>query len=119
MQELWLKYKCLVIIGGTTCIGLSAAEAFIRHGANVVAIGRMPQSVEIASEKLKSAVVETGDATQAGTVDRAIQSCLSRFGGFDGLYHVAGGSGRSYGDGPLHDLTPDGWDYTLNLNLTS
>ncbi len=119
MQDLWLKNKCLVIIGGTTGIGLSAAQAFITHGANVVAIGRNPESVEKASSLLKNAVVETGDATQAGTALNAIKSSLKHFDGFDGLYHVAGGSGRKFGDGPLHELTKEGWDHTLSLNLTS
>lgn len=119
MQKDWLKGKCLVIIGGTTGIGLSAAEAFIREGANVLAIGRNPESAEIASQRLKNAVVETGDAMNPGTADRAIANCLHAFGGFDGLYHVAGGSGRRFGDGPLHEVTKEGWDYTLSLNLTS
>jgi len=44
---------------------------------------------------------------------------LGNFQRFDALYHVAGGSGRKQGDGPLHQLTDAGWDYTLNLNLTS
>jgi hypothetical protein len=35
------------------------------------------------------------------------------------LYHVAGGSGRKFGDGPLHELTMEGWNKTLELNLTS
>lgn len=119
MQDLWLKGKCLVIIGGTTGIGLSAAEAFTRHGANVVAIGRNPDSAEKASQLLRNAVVETGDATHPGTADKAIESCIHNFGGFDGLFHVAGGSGRRFGDGPLHEITKEGWDYTLSLNLTS
>ena len=119
MQDLWLKDRCIVIIGGTTGIGLSAAQAFIRQGANVVAIGRNPESAEKASAQLKHARVETGDATAAGTAEKAIENCLRHFGGFDGLYHVAGGSGRKFGDGPLHEITRDGWDYTLSLNLTS
>jgi NAD(P)-dependent dehydrogenase (short-subunit alcohol dehydrogenase family) len=44
---------------------------------------------------------------------------MSRFGSFDGLYHVAGGSGRKMGDGPLHELTLEGWNQTIELNLTS
>jgi NAD(P)-dependent dehydrogenase (short-subunit alcohol dehydrogenase family) len=32
---------------------------------------------------------------------------------------VAGGSGRQAGDGPLHSTTDDGWQYTLDLNLSS
>jgi NAD(P)-dependent dehydrogenase (short-subunit alcohol dehydrogenase family) len=43
----------------------------------------------------------------------------SVFGRFDGLYHVAGGSGRSVGDGPLHEITDVGWDATVDLNLKS
>ena len=35
------------------------------------------------------------------------------------LYHVAGGSGRRHGDGPLHECTDDGWRATLDANLTS
>ncbi|MGC1242716.1 MAG: SDR family oxidoreductase [Chryseosolibacter sp.] len=119
MQERWLKDKCIVIIGGTTGIGLSAAEAFIQQGANVVAIGRNQDSVEKASAKLKKALVLSGDATLEGTAREAIQNCVRHFGGFDGLYHVAGGSGRKFGDGPLHDLSKEGWEYTLSLNLTS
>ena len=118
-MELWLKGKCLVIIGGTTGIGLSAAEAFMRHGANVLAIGRNPDSVQKASLRLSDAVVETGDATHPGTAAQAIENCVRHFGGFDGLYHVAGGSGRRFGDGPLHEITLEGWDHTLSLNLTS
>lgn len=119
MQNLWLRDKSIVIIGGTTGIGLSAAEAFLREGANVVAIGRSPESAEKASIRLKTALVETGDAAESGTADKAIKNCISKFGGFDGLYHVAGGSGRKFGDGPLHELTREGWEYTLSLNLTS
>lgn len=119
MQEQLLKDKCLVIIGGTTGIGLSAAQAFIRHGANVVTIGRNPESVEKASSLLKNALVETGDASHSGTALKAIQQCVKNFGGFDGLYHVAGGSGRKFGDGPLHELTEEGWGHTLSINLTA
>jgi NAD(P)-dependent dehydrogenase (short-subunit alcohol dehydrogenase family) len=119
MKEGWLKNKSIVIIGGTTGIGLSAAEAFTREGANVVAIGRNPESAEKAAARLPKAVVRTGDATQPGAARKAIEDCLQHFGRFDGLYHVAGGSGRRFGDGPLHELTKDGWDYTLSLNLTS
>lgn len=32
---------------------------------------------------------------------------------------MAGGSGRKMGDGPLHELTLEGWNKTMELNLTS
>ena len=49
----------------------------------------------------------------------AIRLALDAFGRFDALYHVAGGSGRRAGDGPLHEVTDDGIETTLQHNLTS
>lgn len=119
-SPLSLADKVLVVVGGTTGLGLSAAEAFVAAGASVVVVGRNPDSTCAALERLgsKSRGV-TGDATFPETAPRAIAEAVSTFGGFHGLYHVAGGSGRKMGDGPLHELTDEGWDFTLNLNLTS
>ena len=115
-----LENKNIVIIGGTTGIGLSAAKAFIGEGAKIVAIGRNPHSVAEAKRILgKNAEVLAADATHPETAGNAILTCIEEFGSFDGLYHVAGGSGRKMGDGPLHELTLDGWNKTLELNLTS
>lgn len=116
----WLTNKKIVVIGGTTGIGLSAAKAFIQEGAQVVSVGRSEESVAAARKILKNnAEVISADATDPDTAMQAIGLCIKKFGGFDGLYHVAGGSGRKMGDGPLHELTLDGWNKTLELNLTS
>ncbi len=115
-----LKNKKIVIIGGTTGIGLSAAKAFVREGAQVVLVGRNHESCQKAKALLgDAAAVYTGDATEPTTAEEAIQLCINTFGDFDGLYHVAGGSGRKFGDGPLHELTLEGWNKTFELNLTS
>jgi len=115
-----LPGKNIVIIGGTTGLGLSAAKAFIENGAKVLVVGRNKESVEAAQKELgKNGLAQTGDATKKETAADAIEQCIKKFGGFDGLYHVAGGSGRKFGDGPLHELTLEGWNATLELNLTS
>jgi NAD(P)-dependent dehydrogenase (short-subunit alcohol dehydrogenase family) len=67
----------------------------------------------------ENGIALVGDAVGVDTARLAIEQCIKTFGGFDGLYHVAGGSGRSLGDGPLHEMTPEGWNQTLALNLTS
>jgi NAD(P)-dependent dehydrogenase (short-subunit alcohol dehydrogenase family) len=114
-----LKHKKIVIIGGTTGIGLSAARAFVREGAQVVLVGRNPESTQAAQLELVEAVrVYTGDAAIPDTAKNAIELCLDSFGDFDGLYHVAGGSGRKFGDGPLHELSLNGWNKTFEINLT-
>lgn len=115
-----LNNKNIVIIGGTTGMGLSAAKAFVASGANVVVVGRNEESVASAKKSLgKNSIALSGDAIQAGTCINAIEVCINTFGSFDGLYHVAGGSGRKLGDGPLHELTLEGWNKTMELNLTS
>jgi NAD(P)-dependent dehydrogenase (short-subunit alcohol dehydrogenase family) len=116
----WLEKKSIVVVGGTTGLGLSAAQAFVDHGANVVVVGRNPDSCLLAEIHLgKNTKAIAADASLPTTAPKAIATCLAEFGGFDGLYHVAGGSGRKYGDGPLHDLTLEGWQKTFDLNLTS
>ena len=120
MFEKSLKNKNLVIIGGTTGLGLSAAKAFVENGANVVVVGRKKESADTAKNLLgDNTVAVAGDAVEAQTAVYAIETCIREFGGFNGLYHVAGGSGRRMGDGPLHELTTDGWNKTIELNLTS
>jgi NAD(P)-dependent dehydrogenase (short-subunit alcohol dehydrogenase family) len=115
-----LENKGIVIIGGTTGLGLSAAKAFIKEGAKVIVVGRNPESCLSAEILLGvNGKAVCADATLENTAKKAIELCISEFGGFDGLYHVAGGSGRKYGDGPLHELSLEGWNKTFELNLTS
>ena len=48
-----------------------------------------------------------------------MDACVERFGRLDGVYNVAGISGRRFGDGPLHEMTLDGWQTVLANNVTS
>jgi NAD(P)-dependent dehydrogenase (short-subunit alcohol dehydrogenase family) len=115
-----LEGKNIVIIGGTTGLGLSAALSFVSNGANVVVTGRKVESCINAQQKLgDSGIAISSDATQEGSAEAAIEACIHKWGPLDGLYHVAGGSGRGMGDGPLHEITLEGWNATIALNLTS
>ena len=120
-KDMRLAGKSLVVIGGTTGLGLSAAKAFLQEGARLVVVGRNEEKVAAAQNELNSTLAKAlvGDACEPNTATRAIESALQEFGRFDGLYHVAGGSGRRQGDGPLHEISDEGWNYTLNENLTS
>ncbi len=115
-----LTSKSIVIVGGTTGLGLSAAKACVAAGASVVIVGRNRDSAARAESELGgNGVTVVGDAIDSTTVPSAIECAKSQFGRFDALYHVAGGSGRRFGDGPLHELTDEGISQTLELNLTS
>lgn len=115
-----LDGRVFVVGGGTTGLGLSGAKACVAAGARVVVVGRKSESVRAALAELgdHGRGVE-GDATLPGTAEKAIETAIRELGRFDGLYHVAGGSGRSLGDGPLDQITDEGWRGTLEWNLTS
>ncbi|MEO8351671.1 MAG: SDR family oxidoreductase [Chthoniobacteraceae bacterium] len=115
-----LHGKSLVVIGGTTGLGLSAARTFVEAGAKVVVVGRNEASGTQARVQLgDAAAFVMGDACDPTVAARAIEFALEHGGGFHGLYHVAGGSGRKFGDGPIDEITDEGWRTTLDLNLTS
>ena len=115
-----LDGRCIVIIGGTTGLGLSGAKACLEAGATVVVVGRNADSANAAHRQFgESGACFVGDATDPKTPEAAIQLAMDRYGRFDALYHVAGGSGRRFGDGPLHEVTDEGLDKTLSLNLRS
>lgn len=114
--------KAYVVVGGTTGLGYSGALAIIQAGGSVVVTGRSEESVASAEKQLREfgpAAAIVGDAQDADSTREAIALCVERFGRFDGLYHVAGGSGRRMGDGKLHEVTDEGIDATLSLNLSS
>jgi len=88
-----LANKSIVVIGGTSGLGLSAAKAFIAAGAKVVVMGKDSSKVDAAKAELgASALGFAADATESTAAVAAINLAVKNFGSFDGLYHVAGGS---------------------------
>lgn len=115
-----LRDKVVVVVGGTSGLGLSAARACVAAGARVVVVGRDAAKADAALTELGAdSRAVAGDAVQAETAERAVQTAVDAFGRLDGLYHVAGGSGRRLGDGPLDQISDEGWQYTVDLNLKS
>ena len=110
----------VVVIGGTTGLGFSAARCLVEQGARLVITGRSPDHVSQAQQALgENARGMIGDAADPASASEAVALAVSTYGRLDALYHVAGGSGRSKGDGPLHELTDEGWRYTADVNLSS
>ncbi|MFP6900942.1 MAG: SDR family oxidoreductase [Opitutales bacterium] len=108
------------IVGGTTGLGLSAARALVKTGWKVALLGRNADSLESALSELgESAVGIAADACDPEAAPALIEKAVKSFGHLNALYHVAGGSARSQGDGPLHELTDEGWHRALDHNLNS
>ncbi len=111
------------MVTGSTGIAAASARRLAAEGAAVVVVSRTPGH----AETLAAAVAQAGgtalgiaaDLTVEPEADVAVAAAIERFGRLDGLFAVAGGSGRRYGDGPIHELTAEGWDRTLEINLRS
>lgn len=109
---------CLVT--GATGIAAAGAKAFAAEGATVFVVSRRAEGcvalVDAISAAGGTSDYHTADLTVESEAVAAVEACVSRFGRIDGLYAVAGGSGRRFGDGPLHEVSIDGWRQTLDLN---
>ncbi len=113
------------LITGSTGIAAAAAERCVAEGAAVFIVSRTAVHARDLAEQLVagSGSARVGwavaDLTNEAETDDAVTAAVARFGRIDGCFAVAGGSGRRFGDGPIHELTMDGWDRTLELNLRS
>ena len=108
-----LSGKCIIVAGGTSGIGLEAVNYFMLQGAKVIAIGK-ESSMEL--PQTEDLCLITGDLRDENIIQQGIKLGMEKFGVINGLFHVAGGSGRSFGDGPLHEMTIEGWEKTISLN---
>ncbi len=106
----------VVLITGSTGIAAAAAEAAAAEGASLFVVSRDGDHARDLAERVGGDWM-AADLTRETEVDAAITAAVKRFGRIDGLFAVAGGSGRGYGDGPIHAMTAEGWDRTLELNL--
>lgn len=112
---------CLVT--GSTGIAAAAARRFAAEGGRVFVVSR---TAEHARELADGIVGDGGvaawaaaDLAQETAVEGVVAECVLRFDRIDGLFSVAGGSGRRFGDGPIHTVGREAWDRTLELNLTT
>jgi NAD(P)-dependent dehydrogenase (short-subunit alcohol dehydrogenase family) len=115
-----LEGRACLIVGGTGGIGLASARRFLEEGARVVVAGREPEAGRSARESLATSgpVWDFAlDVRNAGEVAALFEFALGRLGGrLDVLFHVAGMSGRSLGDGTLHECTAEAWKAVMDVN---
>lgn len=107
--------RCL-IIGGTGGIGLATARRFLDEGARVVVNGL--SSIDLQDLFTSGRIaLSVGDVTRSSEVDRVFAEAIEFLGGgLDVLVHVAGISGRRFGDGPLVECSEEGWDHVMTAN---
>lgn len=118
--------KVVFIVGGTSGIGLSTAELFVKQGYIVIATGRSGPKMEEALDHLRQfqqydnqICVVTADAADRNAMEAVFQDIDNKYGRLDVLVHVAGISGRKFGDSVLDECTDEGWEVIMANNLKS
>jgi NAD(P)-dependent dehydrogenase (short-subunit alcohol dehydrogenase family) len=111
-----LEGKIAVITGGTSGIGESTAEVFVREGARVVITGRSEEKGAAIAARLGSSCryVQADVMTEAG-VRAGIDAAITSFGGLDIVFNNAGGPTA----GSLTSITAEQIDYGVHLLLSS
>jgi len=111
------------IVTGSTGIAAAAATRLAAEGAHTFVVSRTAGHAQELAARIAGAGGSSGwmaaELSDEAAVDEAVAACISRFGRIDGLFSVAGGSGRRFGDGPIHTVGRVAWDRTLELNLTT
>lgn len=111
------------LITALSGIGLETAKllaspesAFLLLGLQTDAPGLLEQDLR---QNGSSVELMIADLTSPEIAQEAVARCLYAFGRLDAVFNVAGGSGRRFGDGPVHECTEQGWHHTLELNATT
>jgi gluconate 5-dehydrogenase len=111
--------RLAMITGATRGIGLGAAEALAKSGANVLLVGRDEAELQRAAVNLReyAAVVEVlpFDLMQTELIAPWTDEIFARYGTPDILVNSAGMQRR----GPAVDLTLDDWNAVMTLNATA
>ena len=105
--------KKVVIIGGTSGMGLATAKMLLDGGARVLVTGRSQAGLESAQKELgKDALVVSSDARSLTDIDALASRVKTEFETFDLLFVNAGFSIRA----PLESITETVYDEMFNLN---
>jgi NAD(P)-dependent dehydrogenase (short-subunit alcohol dehydrogenase family) len=105
--------KRVVIIGGTSGMGLATAKTLLDGGARVLVTGRSQAGLESAQKVLgKDAIVVSSDARSLTDIDALASRVKTEFDTFDLLFVNAGFSIRA----PLESVTEAVYDEMFNLN---
>ena len=111
-----MQEKRILISGGTSGIGLTAAKLFLSAGAKVALLGRSAQRGEAALQELgenEQAIFVQGDVSRRADCQRVVQQVETLWGGLDVLVNSAG----IYVEGAIEDMTEEQIASVLDINV--
>ncbi|HEV2803093.1 MAG TPA: glucose 1-dehydrogenase [Pyrinomonadaceae bacterium] len=117
-MDVELKDKTALVTGASSGIGRATALKFAAAGARLALVGRDAEALEaVAKEIARGGSGEphtiAADVTNEREAERAVASCVERFGALDVLVNAAGG----LTNGTIETTTLESWDAMLDVNL--
>jgi NAD(P)-dependent dehydrogenase (short-subunit alcohol dehydrogenase family) len=110
--------QTVVIIGGTSGIGLEIGRAFAREGADVVATSRSAEKVEDAADELRELGAETVEVTcnvrELESIENLCETVEAELGQPDVLVNSAGSVAAS----PVTEMSEDEWAQDIDVCLS-
>ncbi|WP_170365143.1 SDR family NAD(P)-dependent oxidoreductase [Ruegeria arenilitoris] len=109
-----LTGRVACVTGASSGLGRRVAQVLAAAGATVVGVARRAEALaELQARIGASAAVVAGDVADRDGLPRLVEQISAPFGAPDIVVHAAGVNTRQVAD----DVTPEGWDATLGLNL--
>lgn len=110
-----LEGKKIVVTGAG---GISAAGARLAatEGATVFVVSIDEEQCRSLTDEIEGSGFAVADLTDESAAVSAFQGAMAHLGSIDGVFAVAGGSGRRHGDGPLDGMSLDAWSRTFQMN---
>lgn len=105
-----------LLITGSSGIAAATARMAAGRGYRVFIVGNREDECKELGEQIPGLGYAVADVADYPAVQAAFSACIHKFGSFDGVFHVAGISGRSLGDGPLHECTPEAWQALMSIH---
>lgn len=113
-----LQGKVVLVTGGGTGVGRAVAASLAAEGAQVIVTGRRAEKLQEVCDAVQADTpvrAHAADVSNREQVAELVQWILSNFGQLDILVSNAG---VNIAERDLERLTPDGWDYVMNVNAT-
>lgn len=111
-----LTGRVACVTGASAGLGQRAAIVLAAAGARVVGVARRAEALaDWADATGANAATVAADLSQRDAISDIAQAIAAPFGSPDIIVHAAGINTRQAAD----DVTPEGWDITINLNLAA
>ncbi len=109
-----------VLITGSRGIAAALVAQLSTKSYSIYLVGGEEQDCKSLSTQFPQVVGYSAiDIRDEKQLQDAFDQAIDQLGGLDHAVSIVGGSGRSFGDGAIEDISKSAWDQTLELNLTT